>query len=917
MESKPTLLSLVRSPLLVEACYPHYRPPYPEGVASSGAVTVNRDWEEGKSKEWFIDWQRWGGQLVQVGIVLQDDRMIRQGWKILHCGFARQGPDGDFPGSSGAPLNTTSFFVEAAARALVLQQQSGDKTYAKDIADYAPKLHAAARWMIRADVAAQGQQANRPFTHRYWVMAAALGQAAAVTDDRTVGQAAEEYARNGIALQTPEGINPEFEGYDVRYQVIGALFAARYYAVCRDPELQTLVKTMLLRALRWEMTRMDAPGVVDTAGSTRVGREKDREGVTKTIDYLQLVEAFVYGSAITGDPRFKHIATRVAVHQGWIKRGFLRALKAWACRPAPCGGDALIMSGREPSYSFVFICQAGELEVKALLLAASLKRFLRGPYELIAAIPTPEAIWGAPSEVTLQLLGAMQVRTVSISNEVDPAFTHGNKIDCLNVKVSTDWLVLMDSDILCLKDFRDEVDLTGPFSAKPVDHQTFTKDICDWETAYATAGVLPPRLQIPSTVSKEYGLPYFNSGFLVVEPGGGLGPAWLDCCLKIRANESIPEMRMISDQAGLAVAVQKLRLPFYCLDERFNYPTHLKPLMEHYAPFFAHYHWPEVIFREPALRKNVRLSVKQFPAIARVMEAHPQWASLLDKKPRPRRIFPRPKGSKPKAAPDLIITGISRSGSSYLCNLLHRYSNCVVLNEPAQIFAPLINESIPWSIPVFYKQVRANILSGRPIVNKLSNGEITEDTAIHEQEQTYVPIVDGEDFVLGVKNNMAYISNLNRLRRVMPEARMVVCVRNPFDTIASWKSSFEHLRKADIRSRPVGHPDDPVWPVHHSVALNRIAGVDDLAQRRAMLWQFLAELVLDQLGHIVLVNYATLVTRPHAVLDTILKDYRRGTLRKPIYASEVRSKRAKLEREDDCAIQTICSQSAAELGLLD
>ena len=45
-------------------------------------------------------------------------------------------------------------------------------------------------------------------------------------------------------------------------------------------------------------------------------------------------------------------------------------------------------SSSAPEICFVFVCQQGELELKALLLALSLKRHLRFHAELVAAVPS-------------------------------------------------------------------------------------------------------------------------------------------------------------------------------------------------------------------------------------------------------------------------------------------------------------------------------------------------------------------------------------------------------------------------------------------------------------------------------------------------------------------------------------------------
>ncbi|HEY6853265.1 MAG TPA: hypothetical protein VI139_03390, partial [Gemmatimonadales bacterium] len=67
-------------------------------------------------------------------------------------------------------------------------------------------------------------------------------------------------------------------------------------------------------------------------------------------------------------------------------------------------------------YCFAFVCQAGELEPKALLLAASLRRHLRCEHELVAAIPQPESAWGKPGAATLDALRRMGVRFAAIEN---------------------------------------------------------------------------------------------------------------------------------------------------------------------------------------------------------------------------------------------------------------------------------------------------------------------------------------------------------------------------------------------------------------------------------------------------------------------------------------------------------------------
>jgi hypothetical protein len=267
-------------------------------------------------------------------------------------------------------------------------------------------------------------------------------------------------------------------------------------------------------------------------------------------------------------------------------------------------------------------------------------------------------------------------------------------------------------------------------------------------------------------------------------------------------------------------------------------------------------------------------------------------------------------------AKNLIITGISRSGTSYICNLLHRYNNCVIINEPPDIFEPLIRDEVPVGLPAHYQLLRKKINKKIPIHNKLKEGKVTEDTAVHEEMHMYVPKVKNKEFVLGIKNNVAYLSHLDRIRNVMPDAKIIMCVRNPYDTIASWKVSFPHLRDAEIEKRPIGHPEDPWLPESIRIELRKIAAEKDLSVKRALVWNYFAERIIDQLPKGAgLVRYSDVVTNPMQVIKDNFSDWDFGDQVEPIEASTVRSKTSVLDEHDLKAIEQYCSKSAKILGV--
>lgn len=579
-------------------------------------------------------------------------------------------------------------------------------------------------------------------------------------------------------------------------------------------------------------------------------------------------------------------------------------------------------------YCFVFVCQSGELEIKSMLLAASLRHYLRGDYECVAAIPQPVSRWGTLSEPTLTLMQILKIRSVSITNRIDADYPIGNKVSGLSIDTPAEKIIFLDSDILCLRQFSPETTFTAPFNAKPADLATFTSANALWQPIYDLFKLPLPNRRVISSVSGELMLPYFNAGVIAIQNGLDFGLRWEECCKIIDAETSITNKRPWLDQIALPIAVAQLNLTYQCLDERFNYPAHLKPLPNSF-PFLCHYHWPSVIRREPRLNQLVVQLADNYPLLKEMLAKSPMWAQLLKpyllSKP-PRRFLVRVstrlkslkyrKFLSDKRA-EAIITGIPRSGTSYLCRLLHTLPDCVVINEPSQIFAPLANDLFPWQIAILYQALRRDILDGQPIENKLHNGQLIEDTAIIDTQMTYHPSVSRPDFLLATKNTLAYMARLPQLKQVLPHAPIIACIRHPLDTIASWKTSFPHLKQASVANFPVGHVNDPFLPPWQRQRLAEIAATSEDAVKRALLWRYLAECLLTHANQIILLHYEEVVSQPTQVLQTLLKQIPNapsGYNMAKITPSIVRQKREVLDALDVQAIGDICSQYAFELG---
>ncbi len=281
-------------------------------MTPSGASGANVLWERHQAPNLYIEEQRNGEELVIGGLIGNDPKAIAAGFKMFDWGFARQTADGRFQGT-GDPFHSTSFFVEAVAHTLLVIQQSPDsQRYADQIAYYTPLVHRAARWMISPDVWKQGIRYNKPYTHRRYLVAAALGLTGKLTGDQKLINYAYRSIEDGLSLQLPNGVNPEKGGYDSSYQMVGMVYAQRWVTYFPEDSLTPNVKAMIDRALAWEQTRILPSGAISTKGNTRTaGQEKRRGGKAKTVSYKSTIRGFAYWASVTGDKKWEAIARQL------------------------------------------------------------------------------------------------------------------------------------------------------------------------------------------------------------------------------------------------------------------------------------------------------------------------------------------------------------------------------------------------------------------------------------------------------------------------------------------------------------------------------------------------------------------------------------------------------------------------------
>lgn len=289
-------------------------------------------------------------------------------------------------------------------------------------------------------------------------------------------------------------------------------------------------------------------------------------------------------------------------------------------------------------YSFAFVCHKGGLELKALLLAASIALNARCKYEIVVCVPQPESIWGVPAPETMDLLNRLGARMLPVSNPLasrlqktgkDPFyFCHANKIDAVSMKTRADKIISMDTDIVLLKGFSDESAFPNQIDAKPVDVLAYIKDDETWQRLYKECRVKLPVQKFLSSHSHEPTYPYFNSGVIAIDPGTKLSKVWWEMAEKVSRFDWMPPRELYSDQVALPIAIQKLGLKYGLLPEDFNFPVHLKPLET--VPTLGHYHGPRRLRTQPFLCSKIMEIAREHPAILKMIEADKEWSFLLN-----------------------------------------------------------------------------------------------------------------------------------------------------------------------------------------------------------------------------------------------------------------------------------------------
>jgi hypothetical protein len=337
---------------------------------------------------WSMGQQTYTADLVELGVHQRDRALIDKGaagvdWAVavpiddagVH--ILHRECDGKTAPDYGATHHTTQW-LESMGRAVYLlaaSEYAGDfrrkiDSYIDRIEVIADRLVAPSNWQQWED--AIKDENGHDFTHRTFMMAAALGLASTLTDDKNDAakwsEVAARIAQRGIENQTENGVNPERGGYDVQYQMYGVRLAETYYSTLSpDSGVKPELEESIDRAIEWMTGRIDKrTGQINIGDSTRICAETNWwSGKKAEVLYAaETIRAFLLWGQVRSDTGL--IDDAILLDRGEKQFGNECPAESASSSGSASGGSAADARGNDRSFE----TPIGRLSNRRVLAAA-------------------------------------------------------------------------------------------------------------------------------------------------------------------------------------------------------------------------------------------------------------------------------------------------------------------------------------------------------------------------------------------------------------------------------------------------------------------------------------------------------------------------------------------------------------------
>ena len=311
----PNDLAFESTPLMKKIFYsnPKRRALIGKDMNANGAWSkLNQDYDSLKTGRWYIEQQRYGADAIVAGIVQDNEEIIERGILALEWGAKQQQIDGSF--NCPENFHSTSFYVEAVAHSCILLKAS--KYYPKynqRIEQLKNTIVNATNWMLRPNILEKGKKGNAPYTHRRYLLAAAIGETGVLCGNASFIAQSSLFINEGFTLQDTAGFNPEKKGYDCSYHAFGLVLAHRYFDIVANEKQRLAMVPMFEKGIKWLLSRIDEKGNINGEGNTRTGygQEKVRDGKPKGISYGSVANAILWWGIYKNDTRLQMLAEKI------------------------------------------------------------------------------------------------------------------------------------------------------------------------------------------------------------------------------------------------------------------------------------------------------------------------------------------------------------------------------------------------------------------------------------------------------------------------------------------------------------------------------------------------------------------------------------------------------------------------------
>lgn len=218
------------------------------------------------------------------------------------------------------------------------------------------------------------------------------------------------------------------------------------------------------------------------------------------------------------------------------------------------------------------------------------------------------------------------------------------------------------------------------------------------------------------------------------------------------------------------------------------------------------------------------------------------------------------------SAPDIVLTGIPRGGTTLACHLLGEAVDTLALFEPMPVLELSVAHDVALTQVVrFFGQVRHRALTEGRVPSKHRDGRVPDNPFGERDDAAGVRpwLADLGDIEVGkplsssfrlvIKHNSAFVAMLPALATRFP---VIGVVRNPLAVLASWRSVDLSVSRGCL---PAGEHLDPALAA-------ALAAQPDLLRRQVLLLDWFFERLLRWVAPARLVRYEDTIAGGGAAL---------------------------------------------------